>query len=144
MLGDTPGVIRAPVVDLKLTKTDIETRSAREALQFAIERADLMRTELFPMYGDLLQTFAAAKVPMFVTKGAEVSFTETEEKAKIEKARVWISSLPREMQNKVLALANALEIWAMPFTNGLADPEKAFELRPHHSNKDSPLGESFA
>lgn len=113
--------------DLKLTKDDIETRSQREAIVIAVEQANIMRKELFPMYEELLQLFATAQVPMFVTSGAEVSFSETEEQAKIEKARHWIGTLTRDMQEKTLALMNALEIWAMPFAHGLADQEKAFE-----------------
>jgi hypothetical protein len=113
--------------NLKLGQQDIETRSQREAISIAIDQATLMRQELFPLYAEVLQMFATAKVPMFVKSGSEVSFSEKEEEAKIESAREWIGKLTPEMQVKVLELMNSLEIWAMPFTYGLADEKKAFE-----------------
>ena len=93
----------------------------------AVVLVAVARKELFPLYTEVLRLFVEAQVPMFVKSGAEVSFLEHEEQAKIEAARVWIAKLAPQTQAKVLDLMNALEIWAMPFACGLADRKTAFE-----------------
>jgi hypothetical protein len=113
--------------DLELSKLDAQTRAQRESIALGIQQSQRMSTELFPLYAKLLKALAAASVPVFVRDGAEVSFEENEEKAKIERARAWVALLDQSTKDLTIELMNGIEGWSMFFTHRLADEKVAFE-----------------
>jgi hypothetical protein len=110
---------------LGLTKSDMLTRATRDARECAIARSEEMASRLLPLNSEILESFAKAKVPVFVQNAGDVKF-DPDNQTDLPRAHAWMKTIGVDMYNKSIGLLNALEGWAMYFTNGLADHEIAF------------------
>jgi hypothetical protein len=110
---------------LNLTKTDMLTRSKREARQCAISRCEELAKVIIPANQRLSSKLGAAQIPVFVKSPEEVTF-DPKKSDHLPKAREWVSKLPTSLHNDCIHHINMLEGWAMYFTNLIADEQIAF------------------
>lgn len=109
---------------LKLAKTDLLTRSQREARACAITRCEEMANDLIKGNSDLVTRFAELKKPVFVQRPEDVVFDDTTKL--VERARIWVADVPPDVIGDCTRLLNRLEAWSMYFTTGVADHDIAF------------------
>lgn len=109
---------------LKLAKTDLLTRSQREARAISILRCEELAAELIKLNSDLVGRFAELQKPVFAQRPDDVDFNDTGRQ--VERARRWMDDVPADLQRDCLRLINRLEAWSMYFTTGVADHEIAF------------------
>ena len=107
---------------LSLAKADMLNRAQRSSVHAAVERCEEMARILLPMHHEVLAEFVVRQVPVFASAVADVSFEAHEETGKIDAAVAWVSALDPVLQRKIIGLLNAMEVWSMHFTLGLADP----------------------
>ena len=110
---------------LTISKTDIGLRLEREAKSAAIVQCKQLAKEIIPPYSQLLDEFNALKIAPFVHLAA-MDF-DRRNKAGVDAATIWVSNVPNETQNRVIAVLNLLEAWSMYFVGGIADSEMAFK-----------------
>lgn len=91
----------------------------------AIARCEEFATVVIPGNGEIWKTWAAQKVPLFVTKAEEVRF-DPDNADDLARATAWRAKLPHELINASIKHLNRLEAWSMYFTEGLADHQVAF------------------
>lgn len=112
---------------LSLAKADMLNRAQRSSVHAAVERCEEMARILLPMHHEVLAEFVVRQVPVFASAVADVSFEAHEETGKIDAAVAWVSALDPVLQRKIIGLLNAMEVWSMHFTLGLADRNVAFD-----------------
>jgi hypothetical protein len=110
---------------LSLAKSDILTRSKREARQCAITRCEQMAQKIIDRNGNLLGRLATASRPVFVKSASDVVF-DPDTAEHLAGARVWVQGLSQDLHQDCISHLNQLEAWAMYFTHGVADHAIAF------------------
>lgn len=110
---------------IRVAKKDMRDRAERETKSRAIDRCREMREVLFPMHGTMLAMLRHANIELFIKEATQVTFDEKESKVKLAEATAWVGALPPEIKGQATNVMNALECWAMCFTNGLADAKVA-------------------
>lgn len=110
---------------LRLTKKDMLTRAQRDSISAAIERSKEFADVLLKQNGDVLDDFAAHKVPVFVKSPSEVKF-DPDNSAELPRARAWCKALPPGLFGRSINVLNRLEAWSMEFTHRIADSSVAY------------------
>lgn len=110
---------------LRLSKTDMLTRSQREARACAIARCEEMAGEIINTNAALIDRFAELEIQLFVEVSDVVKF-DPDASEQLAQAQAWRGKVPPELRSACITQLNKLEAWSMYFTNGVADHQIAF------------------
>jgi hypothetical protein len=110
--------------DLDLTQRDMSTRATRDARICAVQRCEEFGKKILPMRISVLIGMSRNKIHVFVQDPKSLTF-DPDNTAIVEAAIAWWKAVPFDVQNDCISLLNALEAWAMYFTNALADEQIA-------------------
>jgi hypothetical protein len=110
---------------LSIAKHDLHVRIMREAKSVAIAQCERVAKEIIPATMKYLELFAASNIPLFDFGTTPLDFKITDA-VFLERVKKWVGRIPQATQEQGVAVLNALEAWAMNFTQRIADSEVAF------------------
>jgi hypothetical protein len=110
---------------LTIARDEIVHRATREAKLCAIQRLEEIAKEIIPLNTNVLEAMASGKVKAFL--GPTDAIELEPDKADLTTAKAWYSLAPQEAYRRIITLLNRLEAWSVYFTEGVADPDTAFE-----------------
>lgn len=120
-------VAKTGLKQIGVSKTDIVTRSQREALLTAIQQCDDFRTGIMSDTNIAMEALAASNMQLFTAPNTlELAFEAIPEET-LKRAAEWVAKLTPDVYAKSIVALNHLEAFSMYFTTRLADSETAFK-----------------